>query len=450
MVLNYYNLQRQPFGVEPDPRFLLMSDTHKEALASLTYALHEERGFMVLTAPPGMGKTTLLFRLLESLRDRARTVFLFQTQCDPGDFYRYLVRDLGLAPGPDQASIHDQLNQVLLEEARLGRRFVLVVDEAQGLQPAVLETIRLLSDFESPGRKMLQIIVAGQLGLVETLLRRDMEQLRQRISVVASLKPFNREEVASYVGHRLAVAGYQASSLFTEEALDLIAHGSKGIPRKINNICFNALSLGYALKRKQIGRDVVEEVLADLQIESLLPAQGAEAPSSGPKLSSGVPTSLLEQSHPPRMRNPIGRIALMTAALAVVAFAYNWTSPASSLRPPSLLRLLSPTRHNEATLAELPSASASPAPDSNVAARIRPQPSVVVVAPGQTLSEISQDYLGTYSPATVARLQALNPTLIHPDHIEAGGQIRLPASATGTEGRHVAGADSIHYSRSKP
>lgn len=282
MVLDFYNLTCQPFGVVPDPRFLLMSQTHREALASLTYGLHEERGFLALAAPPGMGKTTLLFHLLERLRGHARTAFLFQTQCDPENFFRYLVRELGMIPGPDMASIHEQLNQTLLSEARSGRTFILMVDEGQGLQPSVLETIRLLSNFESPGRKLLQIIVAGQLGLVETLVRDDMEQLRQRISIFASLKPFNEHEVAEYISHRVKVAGHRGASLFADDALELIARSSEGIPRNINNICFNALSIGFALKSKRIGRDIVAEVLADRHIESLVPTKAATPSTAKP------------------------------------------------------------------------------------------------------------------------------------------------------------------------
>lgn len=288
MILNYYNLARQPFGVVPDPRFLMMSQTHREALASLTYGLHEERGFLALAAPPGMGKTTLLSHLLERLQGHARTAFLFQTQCDPANFFRYLVRELGLTPGPDMAAIHDQLNGVLVEEARRGRSFVLIVDEGQGLQPSVLETIRLLSDFESPRRKLMQIVVAGQLGLVETLVREDMEQLRQRISIFASLKPFNEQETADYIEHRLKVGGYRGTSLFGDEAVEMIASSSEGIPRNINNICFNALSIGFALQTKRIGRVVIEEVLEDRNIESLLSHSTAGKGPVSPKSSTSV------------------------------------------------------------------------------------------------------------------------------------------------------------------
>jgi general secretion pathway protein A len=391
MVLKYYNLTEQPFGVVPDPRFLLMSRTHREALASLTYGLQQERGFMALAAPPGMGKTTLLFRLLESLRGRARTVFLFQTQCRQGEFCRYLVRDLGLTPGPDRAAIHDQLNQVLVDEARAGRRFVLIVDEAQGLKPSVLETIRLLSDFETPGRKLLQIIIAGQLGLVKTLMRQNMEQLRQRISMVASLQPFNQEEVAEYVGHRLKVAGHQGTSLFTDEALRLIGDGSEGIPRNINNICFNALSVGYALKKKRIGQEVIDEVLADLKIESILQKKSVGASSPSPKSPFALPqlpSGQLDVSQPKRM---VSGTSLITAAL-------------------------------------------------EVARRIG---SRVMGTPGQNLGEIKKRYSDTYGPAIVASLQTLNPILTYPTHMRVGEQIRFRANATGAERTNAVGANAL-------
>src|SRR5215831_10948504 len=129
MFLEYYGMREHPFGVTPDPRFLYLSPTHREALASLVYGIEVGRGFMALVAKPGMGKTTLLFHLLQRLRTSARTVFLFHTQCDWREFLHYLLSDMGIDPqGQDLARMHDRLNQVLVAEARAGRRFVLVID----------------------------------------------------------------------------------------------------------------------------------------------------------------------------------------------------------------------------------------------------------------------------------------------------------------------------------
>jgi len=270
MFLEYYNLLEQPFGVSPDTRFLYLNHMYREALSSLWYGMKEERGFMALVAEPGMGKTTLLFQLLQRLRTTsARTVFLFQTCCDSSDLIRYLLQDLGICPAQDAASMHYQLNEALLREAKAGRQFVLVIDEAQNLSQSVLESIRLLSDFETSRGKLLQIILAGQRQLVNTLMKPEMLQLTQRISVTQFLDPLDSTEVGQYVRHRLGVAGYQGKSLFTHNALHLVAQESGGIPRNINNICFGALSTAFALGRKKIDCEIVEEVASDQTVRSL-------------------------------------------------------------------------------------------------------------------------------------------------------------------------------------
>src|SRR5271169_1961506 len=141
-------LREQPFGVTPDSRFLYLSATHREALASMYYGIEANRGFLGLIAKPGMGKTTILFHLLEKFRSSARTAFLFQTQCTSREFMRFLLAELGYETGDqDFVKMHEEFNKLLLREARAGNRFILVVDEAQNLDSSVLETIRLLSDF---------------------------------------------------------------------------------------------------------------------------------------------------------------------------------------------------------------------------------------------------------------------------------------------------------------
>lgn len=270
MFLDYYNLLEQPFGVTPDTRFLYLNHMYREALAALWYGIKEGRGFMALVAEPGMGKTTLLFQLLQRLRTTsARTVFLFQTCCDSADLIRYLLQDIGICPGPDAASMHYQVNEALLREARAGKQFVLVIDEAQNLSEPVLESIRLLSDFETPRGKLLQIILAGQRQLINTLMKPEMLQLTQRISITQFLDPLDPNEVGQYVRHRLGVAGYEGKPLFTSDALRLVAQESGGIPRNINNICFGALSTAFALGLKKIDCEIVGEVASDQNVKSL-------------------------------------------------------------------------------------------------------------------------------------------------------------------------------------
>src|ERR1700680_4178794 len=202
MLLNYYKLAEQPFGVTPDPRFLYLGAQHREALASLVYGTESNRGFLALIAKPGMGKTSLLYQYLEGLRGKARTAFVFRTDCDPREFIRHILIDLGIdATGKDLPAMHEALNQVLVEEMRAGRHFVLVIDEAQNLEQKVLESIRLLSNFETPWMKLMQIVIAGQPGLAEKLTRPSMTQLRQRISLVIHIAPLNRQEINAYIDH---------------------------------------------------------------------------------------------------------------------------------------------------------------------------------------------------------------------------------------------------------
>ena len=267
MFLDLYQLHEQPFGVTPDPAYLYPSQTHSEALTALTEGISGGRGFLALIAEPGMGKTTLLYQVLEQLRDTARAAFLFQTQCNSREFFQYLLSELGVdSTGMGLVSMHIKLNEMLFAELWAGRRFVLIVDEAQNLDDTVLETIRLLSNFETPNTKLLQIVLAGQPQLGEKLRQKQMAQLLQRISVVKHLNPLSAEETAGYIRHRLKVAGYSGERLFEPEALALIARRSQGVPRNINRICFNALMEAHAEGRPTVSRDVVDRADRKLNI----------------------------------------------------------------------------------------------------------------------------------------------------------------------------------------
>lgn len=271
MFLKYHGLQRDPFGVTPDPDFLYFASSHREALATLICGVELGRGFLALIAPPGMGKTTLLFKLMKHLRSSARIIFLFHTQCTSREFMRLLLNELGCETDKtaDLATIVDQFNSYLLQEYRAGRRVVIIIDEAQNLDPAVLETVRLLSDFETPQTKLLQIVLAGQPELADKLASPALRQLRQRISTFSSLTPLSSEQAGRYIRHRLRVAGC-ASTLFTVQAQEAVAQLSKGIPRNINNLCSNALALCCAMRQTTITANMIREVAGDFDLTKYL------------------------------------------------------------------------------------------------------------------------------------------------------------------------------------
>src|SRR6202049_233626 len=222
--LEHFGLSEQPFGVTPDPRFLYFGRKHRQALAALNYGTESNRGFQTLIAKPGMGKTSLLYQYLESLRNKARTAFLFQTDGDSRDLMCHLLDELKLdSRGKDLPAMRSILNRFLMQRIEVGRPFILVIDEAQNLDEKVLESVRLLSNFETPWMKLMQIVLAGQPQLAERLAKPSMAQLRQRISFAIGLEPLTREEVAAYVDHRLWVAGYKGSPLFSIGARTLLA-----------------------------------------------------------------------------------------------------------------------------------------------------------------------------------------------------------------------------------
>jgi len=266
MFLEFYGLREQPFGVTPDPRFLYLSPDHREALASLYYGIESGRGFMALIAKPGMGKTTLLFHLLDKFRLSARTAFIFQTQCNSREFMRLLLAELGVNHDHDFVRTHEEFNKLLLQEARAHRRFIVVIDEAQNLDASVMETVRLLSDFETPRAKLLQIILSGQPELADKLASQQLVQFRQRVSLLGRLTPLSSEETRKYIEYRFRVGGHSGPLPFSEDALLAIAQSTEGIPRNINNLCFNVLSLGCAMGQPVIDTRLVEEVVKDLDI----------------------------------------------------------------------------------------------------------------------------------------------------------------------------------------
>ena len=270
MFLEFFGLREQPFGMTPDPAYLYASKTHSEALAALSQGIAENRGFFALIAQPGMGKTTLLYHLLEKLRDSSRTVLVFQTQCTSREFLEYILQELGVdIKGLGLVAMHGQLNEILFEELLAGKRFVLVVDEAQNLDDSVLETVRMLSNFETHNAKLLQIILAGQPRLAARLAEPELSQLRQRIAVLSHLEALTAEETGFYIAHRLKVAGYVGDPIFDAASVQMIARQSDGIPRIINNFCYHSLFLAYTRGHRTVTAEIVQEVFDSLDMEPL-------------------------------------------------------------------------------------------------------------------------------------------------------------------------------------
>lgn len=280
LLLRHFGLRENPFGVTPDPRFLFMTHTHREALASLVNGIECGFGFQVLVAQPGMGKTTLLFDLLERF-NTSRTAFLFQQQDDPRDFLQSLLLELkSESAETSKAKLYGQLNDLLSEVAQTHERVIVVVDEAQNLEDSLLETLRQLSNFETSRAKLLHIVLAGQPQLAKTLARPEQQQLRQRVSSIARLSPLGLDETRTYLSHRLNIAGYRGPGIFTTTAVQSVWSNAHGIPRNMNTLCFNAMLLAYAQSARRVDEHAVMEATQDLDLDFVLAdVAGSERPS---------------------------------------------------------------------------------------------------------------------------------------------------------------------------
>ncbi len=334
MFLDFYRLHQQPFGVTPDPAFLYPSGTHCEALDALTDGILEGRGFLTLIAEPGMGKTTLLYQVLEGLRGTARAAFLFQTQCNSREFFQYLLNELGVdSTGMGLVAMHNKLNEMLFAEMLAGKRFVLIVDEAQNLDDSVLETIRLLSNFETSHTKLLQIVLAGQFQLAEKLGQKRQAQLLQRIAVLKRLDALSPEETAGYIRHRLKVAGHCGEALFEPEALALVAERSQGVPRNINKICFDALLEAHAQGCHTVSRDIVEKANRNLDVLAAarltpkpMPAPSASHTGTDSVEAAGVPATP-ELSYGPLAKFGVANWVIWAGAFVVLLLSAALVRP---------------------------------------------------------------------------------------------------------------------------
>ena len=264
--LSFYGLEREPFGVTPDPDFLFMTPGHREALAQLLYAIHERKGFILLTAEVGMGKTTLLQALRNELDSTTALAYVSNSMLPFQGILEYMLEEFEIEkPGESHAQRLVALQAFLLERHRAGQNTVLILDEAQNLYPQTLEQIRLLSNFETTKEKILQIVLVGQPELQARLEMPELRQLKQRIGMLCTIPPMTLSGTRNYIRTRLRMAGARDNGLFTDDALSQIAAYAGGIPRVVNTVCDHCLLIGYADQTRRIDPGIVEQAISYLQ-----------------------------------------------------------------------------------------------------------------------------------------------------------------------------------------
>ncbi|MDP1647908.1 MAG: AAA family ATPase [Rubrivivax sp.] len=270
MYVSFFGLQREPFSIAPDPRFLFMSERHREALAHLLYGVGGGGGFVLLTGEIGAGKTTVCRCFLEQIPPHCAVAYIFNPRLTVPELLQSICDEFGVEVPPQPPGSTgvkgaiDALNAFLLRAHAQGRSAVLIIDEAQSLAPDVLEQLRLLTNLETAERKLLQIILIGQPELREMLARPELEQLAQRVIARYHLGPLSRDETVSYVRHRLSVAGAQAQMPFEPAALACIHRLTGGVPRRINLLADRALLGAYAHQRARVDRGMVEQAAREV------------------------------------------------------------------------------------------------------------------------------------------------------------------------------------------
>ena len=263
MYASHFGLKQAPFSIAPDPRYLFMSERHREALAHLLYGVGGGGGFVLLTGEIGAGKTTVCRCFLEQIPRRCNVAYIFNPKLNTAELLQSICDEFRIPlPGGPNASLKahvDALNEFLLKTHAVGQNNVLIIDEAQNLSPEVLEQLRLLTNLETSERKLLQIILIGQPELRQMLAQPELEQLAQRVIARYHLEALSEDETAQYVQHRLETAGLKRGSLFERKALKRIHELTRGVPRRINLLCDRALLGAYAEGKARVDKGIVEK-----------------------------------------------------------------------------------------------------------------------------------------------------------------------------------------------
>jgi general secretion pathway protein A len=282
MYAAFFGLKHEPFSIAPDPRYLFMSERHREALAHLLYGLKGGGGFVVLTGEIGAGKTTVCRCCLEQIPKRCNVAYIFNPKLTVLELLDTVCKEFGIPvpePGAASRTVQDYtepLNGYLLRTHAVGQNNILIVDEAQNLSADVLEQLRLLTNLETNARKLLQIVLIGQPELREMLARPDLEQLAQRVIARYHLGALSEAETSHYIRHRLAVAGFAGSGPFERAARQRVHEITRGVPRRINLLCDRALLGAYGQGRRRVTSAMVDQAASEV-FDEPLPTRGLGA-----------------------------------------------------------------------------------------------------------------------------------------------------------------------------
>jgi len=432
MYLSFFGLEREPFHITPDPEFLYLSPSHKEAFASVIYGVEKRKGFVTLTGEVGTGKTTILRAYLKRIEDNTamRPLYLFNSDINFDELVRVLARELAIdATNLSQPELLQRLHEALVDEFSFGRNVILLIDEAQNMPVKTLEGLRMLSNLETNKEKLLQIILVGQPELERKLNSFALRQLRQRIVMHGRLLPLTRHESLAYITHRLNQARAYTAEVFSPGALRELTRRARGNPRVLNILCDNALITAFGEERRPVPARIVRTAWREMNGSSRrrwIPIAAF--------LTAAIGILALSASLPPVRSMLANALAASTAPglpLMQSPPSVPPVQPVDAPPPPPLQTASAPP----APVPPLPEETAvapenAPLPIETEAPLPPPAPvtaaTVHVIQPGDCLTNLVRDVYGTCTDTLIAAVQRANPHLPNPNLLRVGDELVFP------------------------
>ncbi|MBM4331713.1 MAG: AAA family ATPase [Deltaproteobacteria bacterium] len=431
----FFGFSEQPFNVTPNPKFLFYTESHREALASMAYGINERKGFVSITGETGTGKTTLIRQLLDDLPSNVKVVFISQTKVTFEQLLRGVLHELEMPIGyQDKSSLIRQFNNYLMERLGQDKNLAIIIDEAQHLSNEAMEDFRLLSNLETATSKLVQIILVGQPELEDKLNSSELRQFKQRIAVRRRILPLREEDSRRYIEHRLKMVGNSTSQVFTPEAVSMICHYCKGVPRVINILCDNAFLIGHERGKKKINALIIQEVLRHMEV---LPEREINVEEPGYK--KRIRTKSM------RLKNLLPRFSYITIALFGLALVILFGSEyllnikknlelrLSGQQPVDEQKVAAPAAESESALTS--AAAPTPAAEEKPATRTQPKPenniriNTVIVEENETIRSLAQKYYDLSNTTLADYILRFNPGITNPDLVKAYEKINIPEVA---------------------
>jgi len=422
MYLNFYHFKKEPFQITPDPEFLFLSPSHKEALASIIYGIEEKKGFIAILGGVGVGKTTILRAYLEKVdRERVKVIYIFNANLSFESLLNTIYRELGLIQKTSNVFMMvNDLHEYLIDEYKKGFNVVLIIDEAQNMPVETLENLRMLSNLETATDKLVQIVLIGQPEFDNKLNLHELRQLQQRIAIRTVISPLNSGEALRYIEHRLSKVMMTDEPVFTKAALREIVSSSKGIPRVINILCDNAFITGFGYQKKPVTAGIVREICADFRSEK--------------KKKQQRQTEYF-------LRWKTAAALVLIAVLTVL----TWISPyraslwkqveefgmraqvAKQLPPKKTMTVAMAKPEKRVVKREVKTPETSPTVNQSVRLPANRTPAQKVVEKGDTLSKILVARYGFFDGNLLNKMREINPSIKDVDKIYIGDRISFPA-----------------------